>query len=144
MTLLFLKRLPRFLLHAFVIVLLGGRSIGLYAEENSADVLIVGAGLSGLSSAYHLKRAGKTAVILEMSPHVGGRIRTATYTDNAQAEIGLEEFWESNPAVELMRELKVPLETSYTSFSSFYYQGTLYPFTQIGRASCRERVLRLV
>jgi hypothetical protein len=37
MTLLFLKRLPRFLLHAFVIVLLGGRSIGLYAEENSAD-----------------------------------------------------------------------------------------------------------
>jgi len=141
MTLLFLKRLPRFLLHAFVIVLLGGRSIGLYAEENSADVLIVGAGLSGLSSAYHLKRAGKTAVILEMSPHVGGRIRTATYTDNAQAEIGLEEFWESNPAVELMRELKVPLETSYTSFSSFYYQGTLYPFTHKDNLEFLQSVL---
>jgi len=41
----------------------------------------------------------------------------------------LEEFWESNPAVDIFRELKVPLETSYTSFSSFYYQGKLYPFT---------------
>ncbi|MEI8209354.1 MAG: NAD(P)/FAD-dependent oxidoreductase [Methylococcales bacterium] len=109
--------------------MLSCRSGGVCADKNSPDVLIVGAGLSGLSSAYHLKKAGKKAVILEMSPHIGGRIRTANYADNAHAEVGLEEFWESNPALDLMRELKIPLETFYTSFSSFYYQGTLYPFT---------------
>ena len=129
MTIFFLKSLPRFLLRSLFILLLGWRAGGLYADDNIADVLIVGAGLSGLSSAYYLKKAGKTAVILEMSPHIGGRIRTASYADNAQAEIGLEEFWESNPAVDLMRALKIPLETFYTSFSSFYYQGKLYPFT---------------
>ncbi|MEI7994741.1 MAG: NAD(P)/FAD-dependent oxidoreductase [Methylococcaceae bacterium] len=129
MTIFFLKSLPHFLLRSLFILLLGWRAGGLYADDNIADVLIVGAGLSGLSSAYYLKKAGKTAVILEMSPHIGGRIRTASYADNAQAEIGLEEFWESNPAVDLMRALKIPLETFYTSFSSFYYQGKLYPFT---------------
>ena len=55
--------------------------------------------------------------------------RTASYADKAHAEVGLEEFWESNPAVDLLKELNIPLETFYTSFSSFYYQGKLYPFT---------------
>ncbi len=129
MTISSLKSLPRFVSRSLFILLLGWCSVGVNADENIADVLIVGAGLSGLSSAYYLKKAGKTAVILEMSPHIGGRIRTANYADNAHAEIGLEEFWEGNPAVDLMRELKIPLETFYTSFSSFYYQGKLYPFT---------------
>lgn len=100
-----------------------------FAQAQDADVLIVGAGLSGLSAAYHLKKAGKHPVILEMSPHIGGRIRTAHYADNAYAEIGLEEFWENNPAIDILHQLNIPLETSYTSFSSFYYQGKLYPFT---------------
>ena len=129
MTISSLKSLPRFVSRSLFILLIGWCSVGVNADENIADVLIVGAGLSGLSSAYYLKKAGKTAAILEMSPHIGGRIRTANYADNAHAEIGLEEFWEGNPAVDLMRELKIPLETFYTSFSSFYYQGKLYPFT---------------
>ncbi|MEC4749137.1 NAD(P)/FAD-dependent oxidoreductase [Methylomicrobium sp. Wu6] len=98
------------------------------ARESTADVLIVGAGLSGLSSAYHLQKAGKTALILEMSPHIGGRIRTASYADHARAEVGLEEFWGNNPALDIFRELDIPLETAYTSFSSFSYQGKLFPF----------------
>jgi monoamine oxidase len=129
MTIYFLNILHRFILFSFLTLMLSLRSGWACAGDNIADVLIVGAGLSGLSSAYYLKKAGKTAVILEMSPHVGGRIRTASYADNAQAEVGLEEFWESNPALEIMHELNIPLETSYTSFSSFYYQSKLYPFT---------------
>jgi monoamine oxidase len=120
--------LHRFILLIILTLTFSLRAGWVYADDNIADVLIVGAGLSGLSSAYYLKKAGKTAVILEMSPHVGGRIRTATYADNAQAEAGLEEFWEENPVLEILRELKIPLETSYTSFSSFYYQSKLYPF----------------
>lgn len=129
MAISFLKIPHRFLLFTLLALVLSSRSGWAYAEDNIVDVLIAGAGLSGLSSAYYLKKSGKTAVILEMTPHIGGRIRTASYADNAQAEVGLEEFWGNNPAIDILRELNVPLETSYTSFSSFYYQGKLYPFT---------------
>ena len=130
MTPLYPEQTSRFVGFILLTLSLSLRSAGLFAESANADVLIVGAGLSGLSAAYHLKKAGKSALILEMSPHIGGRIRTASYADGAHAEVGLEEFWENNPAIEIFRELNMPMETAYSSFSSFYYQGKLYPFTQ--------------
>ena len=39
------------------------------------DVLIIGSGLAGLSTAYRLKKLGITSRILEASPHIGGRVR---------------------------------------------------------------------
>jgi len=140
MTIFFLKILHRFIFILLTLTL-SLRSGWVYADDNISDVLIVGAGLSGLSSAYYLKKAGKTAVILEMSPHIGGRIRTAAYADGAYAEIGLEEFWENNLAIEIMHELNIPLETSYTSFSSFYYQGKLYPFIHESNLKFLESVI---
>ncbi|WP_332368172.1 FAD-dependent oxidoreductase [Spirosoma telluris] len=41
-----------------------------------APVIIVGAGIAGLSCAVHLKQAGIQALILEASDGVGGRVRT--------------------------------------------------------------------
>ncbi|CAG1021581.1 FAD-dependent oxidoreductase [Methylomonas sp. LL1] len=123
------RKLSRRLILSLLMCCFSLRSAWVWAQQEVTDVLIVGAGLSGLSAAYHLKKAGKSSVILEMSPHIGGRIRTAAYANNAHAEVGLEEFWENNPAIEILRELNIPLETSYTSFSSFYYQGKLHPFS---------------
>lgn len=42
----------------------------------SHDIIIIGAGLAGLSAAIHLHRAGHTPLILEASDGVGGRVRT--------------------------------------------------------------------
>ncbi|GAA1009749.1 oxidoreductase [Streptomyces sp. F-3] len=41
-----------------------------------ADVVVVGAGVAGLSAAHRLVRAGVTTVVLEAAPWVGGRMST--------------------------------------------------------------------
>lgn len=43
------------------------------------DVVIVGAGLAGLSCARHIARAGRNVVVLESSDGVGGRVRTDSF-----------------------------------------------------------------
>ena len=40
------------------------------------DVIIVGAGMAGLSAAYELKEAGHRVHIVEMQERVGGRVKT--------------------------------------------------------------------
>ena len=44
--------------------------------QTDLDVVIVGAGLAGLSCAKHLQRAGKKVAVFEASDGVGGRVRT--------------------------------------------------------------------
>ncbi|MDQ6714181.1 MAG: FAD-dependent oxidoreductase [Candidatus Dormibacteraeota bacterium] len=41
-----------------------------------ADVVVVGAGISGLAAAYRLKSHGLKPLVIEQSDHVGGRMRT--------------------------------------------------------------------
>ncbi|NTU56501.1 MAG: NAD(P)-binding protein, partial [Anaerolineales bacterium] len=53
-------------------------------------VIIVGAGLAGLSAGYELKRAGHTPLILEAQQRVGGRVYTLRdpFTEGLYAEVG--------------------------------------------------------
>lgn len=44
--------------------------------EENVDVIIVGAGLSGLACAVSLSDAGKRVLVLEASDRIGGRVRT--------------------------------------------------------------------
>lgn len=53
------------------------------AASGDPDVLIIGAGLSGLNAAMHLESLGLSVRILEARNRVGGRIRTMTEIDGA-------------------------------------------------------------
>ena len=45
-------------------------------EQHTTDILIIGAGLTGLTTAFHLVRGGKQGHIRECSDRVGGQIHT--------------------------------------------------------------------
>ena len=48
--------------------------------------LVIGAGIAGLSAAYHLKGAGIEATVLEARDRIGGRV----WTDQDFADIPIE------------------------------------------------------
>lgn len=49
---------------------------GLGAAVSPHKVIVIGAGMAGLSAAYELKRAGHEVVLLEARQRVGGRVQT--------------------------------------------------------------------
>ena len=97
----------------------------------STDVVIIGAGLSGLATAYGLKKAGIPYHILELTPRIGGRVRTISYKmedgEELHADSGMEEYWESNPGLKILRELKLPLSQD-DALSSIPLDGKLYEY----------------
>ena len=42
------------------------------------DIVVIGAGLTGLSTAFELQRLGRDVVVLEKQSRVGGQIQTFT------------------------------------------------------------------
>lgn len=46
-------------------------------EHKTVDVIVVGAGIAGLVCAIDLVRAGKSVIVFEAEPEVGGRVRSS-------------------------------------------------------------------
>ncbi len=69
------------------------------------SVAIIGGGISGVSTAYYLAKAGIPSTVIERQPHLGGVIRTETVGD-CVVEAGPDSFLSAKPwALELIHEL---------------------------------------
>jgi monoamine oxidase len=57
-------------------------------STRSADVIVVGAGLAGLTAAREVVRGGRSVLVLEARDRVGGRVLSHTLQDGSYSELG--------------------------------------------------------
>lgn len=89
--------------------------MGAEKETSVADVIIIGAGLSGLTTAYYLQKRGVKVQLLEARERIGGRIYTAEASgNNTPVEMGATWFADKHENfMQLLHELEVPVFYQY-------------------------------
>lgn len=86
-----------------------------------ADVVVVGAGLSGLYAARELKKAGLQPLVLEADERTGGRILTESPIDGIPLELGAQWIGDTHHRMfRLAAELGVETYTQYDSGETKY------------------------
>ena len=63
------------------------------------NVIVIGAGIAGLSAAWHLKEAGIAATVLEARDRIGGRVWTNRDFADIPVEFGAELIHGRSPEV---------------------------------------------
>src|SRR5215212_9658118 len=105
---------------------------------DSPRIVVVGAGLAGLSAAYRLKQAGYTAQVYEASDRVGGRCWTirGAFTDGQIAEHGGELIDQGHTAVrQLAQQLGLKLDNLLSAEANgtepfYYFDGEPYSYAE--------------
>jgi putrescine oxidase len=113
------------------------------------DVVIIGAGPTGLNAARDLKAAGLTVAVLEARDRVGGRTWTSTI-DGAMLEIGGQWISPDQTALkDLLGELGLETFSRYREGKSVYvapdgtrslYAGEMFPVSERTEAEMRRLI----
>jgi len=87
---------------------------------STAEVLVVGAGISGLAAARGLVASGLDTVVLEARDRVGGRLLSVP-SGGAALDLGATWFWANEPRVcALVAELGLPTHPQYLAGDALY------------------------
>lgn len=88
------------------------------------DVIVIGAGISGLSAARRLTASGLDVIILEARERVGGRLLSLSTRDGGALDLGATWFWDTDePVQRLISELSIPTHEQYLAGSALYETG---------------------
>jgi monoamine oxidase len=89
------------------------------------DVIIIGAGASGLYAAYLLHQQGIRVKVLEASDRWGGRIKSSTGFENGHFELGAEFIYGERSIWHDLAIASSALMTSKLTDDFFYFNGSL-------------------
>lgn len=76
----------------------------------NVDVAIIGGGISGLTAANYLARAGLSVILIEKSNQLGGRARTVKKKNGVFFNLGLHAFYQDGEGERVLRELGIPIQ----------------------------------
>ena len=125
----------RFLASALALAA-GARRARAAHVASGADVLVIGAGVSGLAAAARLAELGLTAIVLEARDRIGGRVWTR---DLCGQPVDMGAAWlhgrADNPLVDVARGLGLPLaRTDWLDTAIHDADGSVIPDAEV-RAS---------
>ncbi|MFK7695130.1 phytoene desaturase family protein [Paenibacillus sp. HJGM_3] len=87
------------------------------ADKKKYDVIVIGGGLTGLTAAVYMARAGKSVLVLEKERQLGGMARTVKL-NGALFNLGPHAMYEGGAALRILRELDCLPEGGYASKGS--------------------------
>ncbi|PZX53088.1 monoamine oxidase [Algoriphagus ratkowskyi] len=91
-------------------------------------IILIGAGLSGLLTAYRLKKEGIAFKILEARTRIGGRINTVVGSDNTPVEMGATWFSDQHQHLRaLLDELGIKYFEQYMEGNALYQASSAAP-----------------
>jgi len=100
--------------------------------EDKVDVIIIGAGLTGLTLATSLAKKGKSFLVLEARNRIGGRIHTLQQSDGALVEMGATWFFPHfKNLYNLLKQLNVELEGQYLKGYTLYESDINSPVRKV-------------
>lgn len=114
------------------------------SKMNNNKIVIIGAGLSGLTIAYLLQKKGFEITILEANTRIGGRIHTITGTSGTTIEMG--GTWFSKPHhhfIGLLDEFKIPYFKQYTQGVSLFETMSFVPPQKFEISDSEESSFRI-
>lgn len=89
------------------------------------DVIVIGAGYSGLMAARTLKRAGKNVLLLEARDRVGGRVHTQQLDNGTYIDLGAQWIGPTQDQMyDLLKEYHIPFfPTHQKGKTILYWEG---------------------
>jgi len=97
-------------------------------NKNKPQIIILGAGLSGLTTAYQLKKAGIQSIILEARDRVGGRIFSINNNSIAPLEMGATWLGKKHTSLNnLLKELNLESYKQVMGDHAIYEPFSLSP-----------------
>ena len=96
-------------------------------EENTKDVIVIGAGIAGLTAAIYLAQEGQNVLLLEQSSSVGGRART-TLLDGFYLNQGPHALYFAGAGAKILKEIGIQYTGNPPPSPSYLVKDdTLYP-----------------
>ncbi|PRI11097.1 flavin monoamine oxidase family protein [Leucobacter massiliensis] len=104
------------------------------------DIVVVGAGLAGLTSAWELSKAGHRCTVLEARDRVGGRTWSQRLGNGEVTERGGEYVFPTEHAIRrLAAELGVPIMSHGVRYGRRTVNGRVISFAELSATSERVR-----